>query len=107
MNKMYIATLAFLILIVACADKTPAPTATAIRNVTVIDAINGSRANQTVIFDNDKIIAVQDAAQEVQAKTMPALFLSYGITIVAVVSKGQWLDVSNLIDDLEKPPKVN
>ncbi len=33
---------------------------TAIRNVTVIDAINGSRENQTVIFTDDEIKLIQD-----------------------------------------------
>ena len=41
------------ITVVACQ---PAPSGTAITNVTVIDAVNGVRANHTVIFDGDEII---------------------------------------------------
>ncbi len=86
-------------------------TATAISNVTVIDGLNGVRANQTVVFDGDEIIAVQAADMPVEAAeiidgsgkflipglwdfhvhltydprltaAMPDLFLSYGITSV-------------------------
>lgn len=89
----------------------PAPSATAITNVTVIDAVNGVRENQTVVFDGDEITSVQPAEAEVAATvivdgtgkylipglwdfhvhltyddrfgdSMPALFLSYGITSV-------------------------
>ncbi len=88
-----------------------APTGTAITNVTVIDAVNGIRENQTVIFDGDEITAIQPADAEFNAtkvvagagkflipglwdfhvhltyddrftEAMPALFLSYGITSV-------------------------
>lgn len=86
-------------------------TGTAITNVTVIDAANGLRENQTVIFDGDEITAVQAADAEVSAAEMidgsgkflipglwdmhvhliyeealiddmPALFLAHGITSV-------------------------
>lgn len=96
------------ITIVACQ---PAPSGTAITNVTVIDAVNGVRANHTVIFDGDEIVAVQPAGGDVRAAeivdgsgkylipglwdfhvhltyddrfgdTMSPLFLSYGITSV-------------------------
>ena len=89
----------------------PAPTGTAITNVTVIDAVNGVRENQTVIFDRDEILSVQSAGAEVVVAdtidgtgqylipglwdfhvhlsyddrftaTMPAQFLSWGITSV-------------------------
>jgi len=40
---------------------TPAPAGIAITNVTVIDAVNGVREMQTVIFDGDEITAVQSA----------------------------------------------
>ena len=89
----------------------PVPTGTAIINVTVIDAVNGVRENQTVVFDGDEITSIQPAATAVAAATsidgagkylipglwdfhvhlsyddrftaaMPALFLSYGITSV-------------------------
>ncbi|MBT8145751.1 MAG: amidohydrolase family protein [Gammaproteobacteria bacterium] len=84
---------------------------TAITNVTVIDAINGTRTAQTVIFQGDQIIAVQPASQDYSASevidgegkflipglwdfhvhlsyddrltdAMPGLFLSWGITSV-------------------------
>lgn len=45
----------------------PAPTGTAITNVTVIDAVNGVRENQTVVFDGDEIAAVQSANEEMAA----------------------------------------
>jgi len=84
---------------------------TAITNVTVIDAVNGARAGQTVIFEGDQIIAVQPTSQNSGADevidgagkylipglwdfhvhlsyderltaAMPDLFLSWGITSV-------------------------
>lgn len=96
------------VLMVACQ---PAPSGTAITNVTVIDAVNGVRANHTVIFDGDEIVAVQPAVADVRAAkivdgsgkylipglwdfhvhlayddrfgdSMSPLFLSYGITSV-------------------------
>jgi len=99
------------LLVAALAACEPAPTATAITNVTVIDAVNGVRANRTVVFDGDEITDVLAADADVRAaqtidgsgrylipglwdfhvhltyderfgKTMPALFLSYGITSV-------------------------
>ncbi|MGI9223942.1 MAG: amidohydrolase family protein [Woeseiaceae bacterium] len=89
----------------------PRPTGTAITNVTVIDAVNGVRQNQTVVFVGDEITAVNSsAAAPAAARTidgtgkflipglwdfhvhltyddnftdsMPALFLSYGVTSV-------------------------
>ena len=95
-------------LLIACEDR---PSDTAITNVTVIDAVNGVRENQTVVLDGDEIIAIQAAQEPVSAATiidasgqylipglwdfhvhltyderftesMPALFLSYGITSV-------------------------
>jgi len=96
-------------LLSACAEQKLA--GTAITNVTVIDGINGVRKNQTVIFEDDKIIAVQAADlatpvskyldgnekflipglwdfhvhltyDEAFTDSMPALFLYYGITSV-------------------------
>lgn len=84
---------------------------TAITNVTVIDAINGVRPGQTVVFEADQIVTVQSAAQGQDADevidgtgkylipglwdfhvhlsyddrltdAMPGLFLSWGITSV-------------------------
>jgi len=95
-------------LITACQ---PRPTGTAITNVTLIDAVSGVRRNQNVVFDGDQITAVtsSDTAPATQrtidgtgkflipglwdfhvhltfddnfTDSMPALFLSYGITSV-------------------------
>ena len=100
--------LAIVALLCACQ---PAPTGTAITNVTVIDAVNGVRTNQTVVFDADEILSIQASeTAPVVAKTidgtgkylipglwdfhvhlsyddrftptMPAQFLAYGITSV-------------------------
>lgn len=89
----------------------PAPSGTAVTNVTVIDAVNGVRDNRTVVFDGDEITAIQGVDAELNvAETidgtgrylipglwdfhvhltyddnltdaMPALFLSWGITSV-------------------------
>lgn len=97
-----------LLILAACQ---PAPSGTAITNVTVIDAVNGVREHWTVVFDGDEITAVQDADAELNVvdtidgtgkflipglwdfhvhlsyddnftDAMPALFLSYGITSV-------------------------
>jgi len=98
-------------LLIACSPAEPPSTGTAITNVTVIDAVNGVREAQTVIFDGDEIIAVQPAAEPVSAaseidgsgrylipglwdmhvhltyddaftESMPSMFLAYGITSV-------------------------
>ena len=84
---------------------------TAITNVTIIDALSGTRKNQTVVFKNDSIIKIQHASETTRGlqtisgdgkflipglwdfhvhlsyedsliEKMPALFLSYGITSV-------------------------
>jgi len=108
--KKYIATVLLSTTVLAgCGG--PAPTSTAITDVTVIDAVNGVRTHQTVVFDGDEIIAVVSSDTEVVVAdlidgygkflipglwdfhvhltyddrftdTMPALFLSYGITSV-------------------------
>ncbi|MEZ5489471.1 MAG: amidohydrolase family protein [Gammaproteobacteria bacterium] len=86
-------------------------TRTAIQNVTLIDAVNGVRPNQTVVFEGDEITAVGPADLVVEAaevidgagkflipglwdfhvhlsyderltEAMPELFLSWGITSV-------------------------
>lgn len=101
--------LVFATLLTACGE--PAPSGTAIANVTVIDAVNGVRDNQTVVFDGDEITAVRSSGPQVSVvrtidgtgkflipglwdfhvhltyddrftNSMPALFLSYGITSV-------------------------
>ena len=95
-------------LVVSCQ---PRPTGTAITNVTLIDAVNGVRRNQTVVFDGDRITTVTSSDTAPAAHrtidgsgrflipglwdfhvhltfddsftdSMPALFLSYGITSV-------------------------
>lgn len=99
-------------LIASCqADSTAPPTGSAITNVTVIDAVNGVRENQTVVFDRDEILAIQPADADLNVAeaidgsgkylipglwdfhvhlsyedtfgdSMSSLFLSYGITSV-------------------------
>ena len=100
-----------LLLVPLLATCQPPPTGTAITNVTVIDAVNGVRQNQNVIFDGDEIAAVILSSTEPATEriidgtgkflipglwdfhvhltfddnfteSMPALFLSYGITSV-------------------------
>lgn len=99
----------FTALLMACAK--PQPSGTAITNVTVIDAVNGVREHQTVVFDGDEITSVGSTGGELSVveiidgtgkflipglwdfhvhltyddrftDSMPALFLSYGITSV-------------------------
>lgn len=101
----------FLLLLSLVAACQPRPVGTAITNVTVIDAVNGVRQNQTVVFDGDEILAVNSKGTEPATEhtidgtgkflipglwdfhvhltyddnftdSMPALFLSYGITSV-------------------------
>ncbi|MCG8412639.1 MAG: hypothetical protein MI746_00335, partial [Pseudomonadales bacterium] len=111
----------FVLFVAACSDQTtstapdttpsPAASGTAITNVTVIDAVNGVREGQTVVFDGDEIVAVQtsgtaiDVAETIDGSgqylipglwdfhvhltyddrltaAMPELFLSWGITSV-------------------------
>jgi cytosine/adenosine deaminase-related metal-dependent hydrolase len=103
--------LVFMTLLAACAEPESTATAIAITNVTVIDAVNGVRENQTVVFDGDEIITVGSSDLELSVaevidgsgkflipglwdfhvhltyddrltESMPALFLSYGITSV-------------------------
>lgn len=113
----------FVLILTGCAEQSEPQTTTgsaaaeavsgnvAITDVTVIDGLNGVRSNQTVLFSNDEIIAVQDATLPFTAAetidgggkylipglwdfhvhltyeprltaAMPELFLSYGITSV-------------------------
>ncbi len=109
MNRKYFFCLITIATLAGCAE--PEPAGTAITNVTIIDAVNGVRENQTVVFDGDQITGVH--ATNTQARfaetidgtgkflipglwdahvhltyddrftdVMPALFLSYGITSV-------------------------
>lgn len=56
--------LALAVLALAGCSREPAPHGTAISNVTVIDAVNGVREKQTVVFDGDEIIFVGPAGTE-------------------------------------------
>ena len=98
-------------ILIGCSEQSSGPSGTAITNVTVIDAVNGVRENQSVIFDGDEITAIQPAETELNAAevidgsgkflipglwdfhvhltyddrfndSMSALFLSYGVTSV-------------------------
>ena len=99
------------LVLIVLASCQPAPSGTAITNVAVIDAVNGVRENQTVVFDGDEITAIQGAGAELNVvetidgtgkylipglwdfhvhltyddnftAAMPGLFLSWGITSV-------------------------
>lgn len=109
----------FAVLLGACSEPEPsasrvgatASNALAITNVTVIDAVDGRRSDQTVVINGDAIVAVQPAGDTVNAaevidgsgqflipglwdfhvhltyedglvEAMPGLFASYGITSV-------------------------
>jgi len=106
--KRFLPAAAMALLFVACQ---PAPTGTAITGVTIIDAVNGVREDRTVVFDGDEITAIlaesdgRAFAETIDGSgkylipglwdfhvhltyddrftaSMPALFLSYGITSV-------------------------
>lgn len=111
-----------ILVLAACADR-PEPRGIAITDVTVIDAAQGLREQQTVIFDGDEIIAVggrdddlPPAAETIDGSgkflipglwdmhvhltydddlvaSMPALFLYYGVTSVR--------DTGGLLDELD------
>lgn len=111
--KVLFRVIAYLAILCQVASCQPAsqPTGTAITNVTVIDAVNGIRTNQTVVYDGDEIVSVgpggtpADVAETIDGSgkylipglwdfhvhlsfderftdDMPALFLSYGVTSV-------------------------
>ena len=102
---------AWLLSQVAACQPASQPIGTAITDVTVIDAENGIRMNQTVIYDGDEIVSVGPAGTPADVAVtidgsgkylipglwdfhvhlsyderftddMPALFLSYGVTSV-------------------------
>ena len=112
MNSLF-RVIMYLAMVCQIASCQPAsqPTGTAITNVTVVDAVNGIRTNQTVIYDGDEIVSVGPGGTSAEfAETidgsgkylipglwdfhvhlsyderftddMPALFLSYGVTSV-------------------------
>jgi hypothetical protein len=103
--------LAVAVILIASCQQAQTPSGTAITNVTVIDAVNGVRENQTVVFDGDEITNIHSGdaellvAQSIDGTgkylipglwdfhvhltyddrftaSMPALFLSWGITSV-------------------------
>jgi imidazolonepropionase-like amidohydrolase len=103
--------LAVAVVLIASCQQAQTPSGTAITNVTVIDAVNGVRENQNVVFDGDEITIIQSAEAELTVAetidgsgkylipglwdfhvhltyddrfgdTMPGLFLSYGVTSV-------------------------
>ena len=119
-----LALLLTILLVTACSEQPVNPSdetssntisgtaaAVAITNVTVIDAVNGTRENQTVVFEGDEIVSVQGSGatfnvaetidgsgqylipglwdfhvhltyDERLTAAMPELFLSWGITSV-------------------------
>lgn len=124
--------IAIVFLLAGCGQ--PSMQGTAITNVTVIDAINGVRENQTVIFDGDEIVAVQPSGPDVTAaetidgtgkflipglwdfhvhltyddrftEGMPALFLSYGITSVRDTG-GLLRKVLPVVEEMRAPDAI-
>ena len=107
---------------------------TAITNVTIIDALNGIRENQTVVFKNDSIVKIHNASETTRGlqtingkgkflipglwdfhvhlsyedsliEKMPALFLSYGIT--SVRDTGGLLDkLLPIVESMKQPNAV-
>ena len=107
---------------------------TAITNVTIIDGLNGTRENQTVVFKNDSIIKIHNASETTRGlqtingkgkflipglwdfhvhlsyedsliEKMPALFLSYGIT--SVRDTGGLLDkLLPIVESMKQPNSV-
>ena len=62
------------------------PFGTAITNVTLIDAVNGVRENQTIVFDGDEVTAIQASGSELSVVEtidgtgkflIPGLFVAY------------------------------
>jgi imidazolonepropionase-like amidohydrolase len=120
--------------LVACSPDEEAPRGTAITGVTVIDAVNGLREQQTVVFDGDEIIAVQSATAPVNAVEaidgsgkylipglwdmhvhltydkaltgdMPALFLAHGITSVRDTG-GLMREILPVVEAMRAPDAV-
>lgn len=120
-------------LLVAC-QWAPAPAGTAITNVTVIDAVNGVREDQTVIYVGDGIISVGPAADAKEVANtidgtgkylipglwdfhvhlsyderftadMPKQFLSYGVTSVRDTG-GLMHKVLPIVEEMRAPGAV-
>lgn len=136
MNAYRLLLATALLVLFACAEEPapspPEPEGTAITNVTVIDAENGVRQNQTVVFNGDEIISVAataDAAPAVATtidgsgkflipglwdmhvhliyeedliETMSSLFLKFGITSVRDTG-GLMHRVKPVVDIMRKP----
>jgi cytosine/adenosine deaminase-related metal-dependent hydrolase len=108
---LFVFLLTFLLGGCSTAGLSPKAKVTAITHVTVIDAVNGTRENQTVLFEQDQILAVSDEVDLSEVNTvidgkgrflipglwdfhvhltyeadlierMPQLLLSYGITSI-------------------------
>lgn len=123
-----------LLALTACGTDTPEPSGTAITNVTVIDAANGVREAQTVVFDGDEILAVQPSGTPVSVaetidgsgkyllpglwdmhvhltyddaftEDMPALFLAHGVTSVRDTG-GLMHRIQPVVDRMRAPGAV-
>ena len=66
-----IALLFFLALLLSCGDSASRSVDIAIEHVTLIDAINPIRENQTVLIDDGRIVAIvnSDTLERVSAQT--------------------------------------
>ncbi|MEM9404063.1 MAG: amidohydrolase family protein [Pseudomonadota bacterium] len=134
-NRVWGVTVGLLVTVfAACSNDPQTPAGTAITNVTVIDAANGVRERQTVVFDGDRIVAVQSADDAVAvAETldgtgkyllpglwdmhvhltyddaftdaMPALFLAHGVTSVRDTG-GLMHKVQPVVDAMRAPDAV-
>ena len=119
----------------SCQPESPAiPAGTAIRNVTVIDAVNDVREGQTVIFDGDEIISILGPDAEFAAAetidgtgkylvpglwdfhvhlsyekefgdSMSAQFLAYGVTSVRDTG-GLLHEVLPLVENMRAPDAI-
>ena len=134
MKKIAVMTVA--LAFAAGCSQPPAPRGTAITNVTVIDAVNGVRERQTVIFDGDEIISVAPTSDEDPAAVqtidgsgqflipglwdmhvhltyddavtglMPRSFLYYGVTSVRDTG-GLMRKMKPVVDRMREPGAVS
>ena len=126
----------FLFALLLAGSDQPSPSGIAISNITVIDAVNGVRERQTVIFDGDEIISVAPTSDEdpaaVQAidgsgqflipglwdmhvhltyddavtDLMPRSFLYYGVTSVRDTG-GLMRKMKPVVDRMREPGAVS
>ena len=69
-----IALLFFLALLLSCGDSASRSVDIAIEHVTLVDAINPIRENQTVLIDDGRIVAIVDSdTQSVSARKPPSM----------------------------------